>query len=119
MRQIFVFTAGNPEARQHLADSIQNHIEDEKLFAHFDEQHHAELHRIRDEAGGFYAWGAVWGIRNILLGSRWNATTSSCASTTASTTTSLGFSLSTTTPSAPRPSGASTKKDRPDATCTS
>ena len=44
MRQIFVFTAGNPEARQHLADSIQNHIEDEKRFAHFDEQHHAELH---------------------------------------------------------------------------
>jgi hypothetical protein len=24
-----------------------------------------ELERIRDEAGGFYAWGAVWGVRNV------------------------------------------------------
>ncbi len=28
MPQIFVFTAGNPEARQHLADSIENPIDD-------------------------------------------------------------------------------------------
>jgi hypothetical protein len=67
MPQIFVFTAGNPEARQHLADSIQNPIDDPqaKVFDNFDEAHHAELERIRDEAwGDFYAWGAVWGVRN-------------------------------------------------------
>jgi hypothetical protein len=52
MPQIFVFTAGNPEARQHLADSIQNPIDDPqaKVFDNFDEAHHAELERIRDEA---------------------------------------------------------------------
>ena len=65
MRQIFVFTAGNPEARQHLVDSIQNPVDDEKVFDNFDESHHEELKRIRDEAGRFYAWGAVWGIRNV------------------------------------------------------
>src|SRR5215216_2564896 len=65
MRQIFVFTAGNPEARQHLADSIQNPVDDAVVFGNFDESHHEELERIRDEASGFYAWGAVPGVRNI------------------------------------------------------
>jgi 5-methylcytosine-specific restriction endonuclease McrA len=65
MRQIFVFTAGNPEARQHLVDSIQNPVDDEKVFDNFDESHHEELKRIREEAGRFYAWGAVWGMRNV------------------------------------------------------
>jgi hypothetical protein len=65
MPQIFVFTAGNSEARQHLADSFQNPVDDMKVFNDFDQPHHEELRRIRDEAGGFYAWGAVWGIRNL------------------------------------------------------
>ena len=56
MRQIFVFTAGNPEARQHLVDSIQNAVDDEKVFDNFDDQHHEELEGIREEAGHFYAW---------------------------------------------------------------
>jgi hypothetical protein len=64
MRQIFVFTAGREEARQHLVDSIENPVDDTVVFGNFDEAHHEELERIRDEAGGFYAWGAVWGIRN-------------------------------------------------------
>src|SRR5829696_5503689 len=65
MPQIFVFTAGNPEARQHLADSIQNPVDDAVVFGNFDEAHHEELERIRGEGRGFYAWGAVPGIRNI------------------------------------------------------
>jgi hypothetical protein len=65
MQQIFVFTTGNPEARQHLADSIQNPVVDGKVFDNFDEPHHEELRRIKDEGRGFYAWGAVWGIRNV------------------------------------------------------
>jgi hypothetical protein len=40
MPQIFVFTAGNPEARQHLVDSIQNPVDDEVVFDNFDESHH-------------------------------------------------------------------------------
>jgi hypothetical protein len=65
MPQIFVFTAGNPEARQHLVDSIRRPIDDAIVFGNFDEPHHEELDRIRDKAGGFYAWGAVPGVRNI------------------------------------------------------
>ena len=51
MRQIFVFTAGNPEARQHLADSIRGPIEDAeaKVFGNFDQSHHEELRRIEAE----------------------------------------------------------------------
>ena len=67
MTQIFVFTAGNPEARQHLADSIQSPIDDPqaKVFDNFDEAYHVELERIKDEGRGFYTWGAVWGVRNL------------------------------------------------------
>jgi 5-methylcytosine-specific restriction endonuclease McrA len=65
MPQIFVFTAGSPEARRHLADSIWNPVDDAVVFSNFDEPHQEELARIRDEAGGFYAWGAVPGVRNF------------------------------------------------------
>ena len=65
MPQIFVFTAGNSEARQHLIDSIQDPIDDAKVFDSFEESRHEELRGIKDEGKGFYAWGAVPGIRNI------------------------------------------------------
>jgi len=65
MPQIFVFTAGNPEAREHLSASIENPVDDSVVFDDFDEPHHEELKRIRDEGRGFYAWGAVWGVRNV------------------------------------------------------
>jgi hypothetical protein len=61
MRQIFVFTAGNPEARQHMVDSIENPIDDAVVSDNFDEAHHEELERVMEEAGGFYAWGARCG----------------------------------------------------------
>ena len=64
MPQIFVFTAGNPEARQHLLDSIQNPIEYETVFDGFAEPHHDELERIHEEGNGFYAWGALPGPGN-------------------------------------------------------
>ena len=41
------------KARQHLSDSIQNPIDDEKVFDNFDEHHHEELKRIRHEGRGF------------------------------------------------------------------
>ena len=65
MTQIFIFTAGNPEARQHLADSIENPIDEKKVFGCFSSAHREELERIRLEGNGFYAWGAVPGLRNI------------------------------------------------------
>jgi hypothetical protein len=65
MRQIFVFTAANAKAQESIGKSIENPVEDDKVFENFDYHHHEELERIRNEAGRFYAWGAVWGIRNV------------------------------------------------------
>ena len=65
MRQIFVFTAANAKAQENIGKSIENPVEDDKVFENFDYHHHEELERIRNEAGRFYAWGAVWGIRNV------------------------------------------------------
>ncbi len=50
MPQIFIFTAGNSEARRHLANSIQNPIEvaKAKIFDNFNESHHEELQRLKD-----------------------------------------------------------------------
>jgi hypothetical protein len=39
-QQLFVLTAGNPEAGQDLSDSIENPIHNEKIFDIFDERHH-------------------------------------------------------------------------------
>jgi hypothetical protein len=57
MLQIFVFTAGNAEARQHLVDSVENPIDTSVVLDTFTESHHEELERIRTEGRGFYAWG--------------------------------------------------------------
>ncbi len=65
MPKIFIFTAGNPEAQQHLVDSIENPIDEETVFGSFASVHREELERIREEGNGFYAWGAVPGLRNI------------------------------------------------------
>lgn len=65
MTQIFVFTAGNFEARQHLVDSIENSVGEKTVFETFASAHRQELERIQQEGDGFYAWGAVPGLRNI------------------------------------------------------
>src|SRR5215218_4955093 len=64
MAKIFVFTAGNQAARQHLADSIKHSICRNEIFANFAEVHHEELRRIEREGNGFYAWGAQPGPGN-------------------------------------------------------
>jgi hypothetical protein len=65
MPQIFIFTAGREEAQQHLVDSIKNPIDEETVFASFASADWEELKRIREVGNGFYAWGAVPGLRNI------------------------------------------------------
>jgi putative restriction endonuclease len=65
MTQIFVFTAGNPEAQRHLVDSIENPIDEETVFGSFASAHREELERIREEGNGYYAWGAVPGKGNL------------------------------------------------------
>jgi hypothetical protein len=64
MTKIFVFTAGNPEARRHLEDSIRRPVSDEFVFDTFSESKREELEQIRRRANGFYAWGAIPGVRN-------------------------------------------------------
>lgn len=65
MTRMFVFTAGDRNARQHLADSIEHPIPDHKVFANFAEEYHEELKRVRSEGTGFYAWGALPGPGNV------------------------------------------------------
>ena len=55
MPQIFAFTAGNPEAWQLLVDSIENQIDEQKVFGSFASGHREDLECIRAEGNGFYA----------------------------------------------------------------
>jgi hypothetical protein len=120
MQQIFVFTAGNPEARQHLAHSIQNPVDDGKVFDNFGEPHHEELRRIKVEWRGFYALGAVWGLRNVPTWEQMELDDFVlCVYDGIYRYVARLFSPSTTTQSAQKPSGAPTTKDEPEATCTS
>lgn len=70
MADIFVFTAGEPAARSHLDDSINNPVSPDKIFNNFEAIHHAQLQTIQKEGEGFFAWGAVPGPQNI---PRWEA----------------------------------------------
>ena len=65
MTQVFIFTAGKAEAQQHLMISIEKPIDEETVFGSFASADREELERIREEGNGFYAWGAVPGLRNI------------------------------------------------------
>lgn len=70
MAQIFVFVAGNPAAQRHVADTIENPIDEETVFNSFPPAYRAELESIQEEGNGFYAWGAVPGEMNT---PRWEA----------------------------------------------
>ncbi len=63
--RIFVFTARKPKAQRNLVISIKNPIDEETVFGTFASTDREELERIREEGKGFYAWGAVPGLRNI------------------------------------------------------
>ena len=54
MSQIFVITAGNPEARQHLVESIENQIDEQKVFGGFAAALREELEHIRVPCSGAY-----------------------------------------------------------------
>jgi|SRR5215208_760845 len=60
--EIFVFTASNSKAQENLRKSIENPIQPERIvfdsFEEMSEDLRKELNRIKDTAGGFYAWGA-------------------------------------------------------------
>jgi len=60
--EIFVFPAANPTAQENLLKSIENPIQPESTvfdgFKEMSEALHNKLERIKNTAGGFYAWGA-------------------------------------------------------------
>jgi hypothetical protein len=62
-KRLFVFTAGKPEARSHLDDSIRNSIDLNRALTHFAGD---DRERVRATAAehGLYAWGTIPGERN-------------------------------------------------------
>jgi EVE domain-containing protein len=64
MPNLFVFTAGNPEARAHLSQSIESPIPASMVLDSFEESLRPALLEIQEKAQGFYAWGAVPGSQN-------------------------------------------------------
>lgn len=61
---IFVFTAGNDEAQQHLKDTIERSVPENVLDEHLTSEEFTELKR-RAGGNGYYCWGAVPGEKNI------------------------------------------------------
>lgn len=61
--QIYVFTAGDSEARAHLKDSITQALDLQRVLAHFPQDLHAQIRALHDE-DGLYAWGAIPGVQN-------------------------------------------------------
>ncbi|WP_225616683.1 HNH endonuclease [Variovorax sp. 38R] len=69
MRQLYIFTAGDADAREHLNDSIRNPQPSSLLDSHLTAERADYLRSLLPDSQGFYAWGAVPGERNIPM---WN-----------------------------------------------
>lgn len=63
MSSLFVITASDADAKQHVRDTIEKQIAPEKVERHFSGD---ELRRVREigDVHGYYAWGAIPGSRN-------------------------------------------------------
>ena len=66
---IFVFTAGNAEARQHLRETIERPISAEKVLPLIPAEQREFVQRAAQQ-DGYYAWGAIPGPQNA---PRWEA----------------------------------------------
>lgn len=55
---LYVFTAGNPQARQHLADTVLHPIDRTRVVKYLGEVKTADL-ETRSSDGSLYAWGAL------------------------------------------------------------
>lgn len=64
MTRMFVFTAGNRNARQHLKDSIERPVDPKTVFGTFPEHQRERLQKVYERGSGFYAWGAILGRDN-------------------------------------------------------
>jgi 5-methylcytosine-specific restriction protein B len=61
---LFVFTAGDPTARQHLKDTIARPIDPDRIRRHLDP---GQMRELTDKTpdGRFFAWGATPGSGNV------------------------------------------------------
>lgn len=57
MKNILVFCAGNPKARQNYSVSILNPVAADRVLSSFSTERHHALLETQRRAGGFYAWG--------------------------------------------------------------
>jgi hypothetical protein len=64
MRQIFVFTAGEPEARRHIEDSIRNSVSTNLFDETLSVEEARYFKSLLPAPESFFAWGAVPGQRN-------------------------------------------------------
>lgn len=69
MRQLYIFTAGDADAREHLNDSIRNPQPSTLLDAHLPVERAGYLRSLLPDSEHFYAWGSVPSKRII---SWWN-----------------------------------------------
>jgi len=70
MKGLFIFTAGDSKAREHLSDSITNRVSSNLLREHLSQQQADTILSTLPEPSGFFAWGAVPGKRNFPM---WSA----------------------------------------------
>ena len=64
MKNLFVITASNPDAKRHVENTIQRPIPASKVEKHFTGSKLAQVKTIGMEHG-YYAWGSMPGDRNI------------------------------------------------------
>jgi hypothetical protein len=62
---LYVFTATDPVAQEHLDESIRNPIATNLIIPHLNAEERTRALDARKAVGAFYAWGAVPGPRNI------------------------------------------------------
>lgn len=61
--QIFVFTAGEQSAREHLNDTIRQPLDLDRVLSLFPAGQHAQIQEFHQDQG-LYAWGAIPGVQN-------------------------------------------------------
>src|SRR5206468_2507399 len=64
---IFVFCAGERNARANYRKTILNPIPEEIILSSFPSEKHVELRRWQQQAGGFFGWGIKAGQRSLAM----------------------------------------------------
>ncbi len=67
MRNIFVFCAGESNARSNFRKTILNPVSEGFVFSNTPPEKHAELRSWREQAGGFFAWGIRTNQRTLTM----------------------------------------------------